>query len=49
MDIDGCVNFEDFLYGLRGKPKEIRQAIIDETFANFDVSNQGLVNIRDLK
>lgn len=49
MDIDGCVNFEDFLIGIREKPNDKRQNLIDEAFAKFDFGNQGLVNIRDLK
>jgi hypothetical protein len=49
MDIDGCVNFEDFLHGIRGRPNEKRQALIDEAFAKFDFANQGLINVRDLK
>jgi hypothetical protein len=49
MDIDGCVNFEDFLYGIRGTPNDKRQTVVDEVFAKFDFVNQGFVNIRDLK
>ena len=49
MDIDGCVNFDDFLLGIRGKPNEIRQSIIDEAFSKFDFANQGSINFRDLK
>lgn len=49
MDIDGCVNFEDFLYGIRGKPNDKRQQVIDEVFQKFDITNQGFINVRDLK
>ena len=49
MDIDGSVIFEDFLNGIRGKPNDKRKQVIDEVFQKFDVSNQGFINIRDLK
>ena len=48
-DIDGSVNFEEFLISIRGKPNEIRQDIINKAFKKFDKEGNGLVNIRDLK
>ena len=49
MDIDGCVNFENFLLGIRGKPNDKRQQGIDEVFQKFDITGQGFINSRDLK
>jgi Ca2+-binding EF-hand superfamily protein len=48
-DIDGSVNFEEFLICIRGQPSEIRQEIINLAFSKFDKEKKGLVNIRDLK
>ena len=48
-DIDGSVNFEDFLILIRGKMNEKRQNIIDEAFIKFDKEKCGLVNVRDLR
>ena len=48
-DIDGSVNFEEFLISIRSKPNEARQKIIDKAFQKFDKSGNGLINIRDLK
>lgn len=48
-DIDGSVNFEEFLVCIRDRPSGIRQEIIDIAFKKFDKENNGLVDIRDLK
>ena len=47
--MDGCVNFEDFLIGLRGKPNELRQEIIDGAFNKFDKDSSGFIDVRDLR
>jgi Ca2+-binding EF-hand superfamily protein len=49
LDLDGCVNFEDFLIGIRNKPNELRQEIIDRAFAKFDKGGNGLIDVRDLR
>ncbi len=48
-DIDGSVNFEEFLICIRGQPNQLRQEIIDTSFAKFDKEKKGLVNVRDLR
>jgi Ca2+-binding EF-hand superfamily protein len=48
-DIDGYVNFQDFLEGIRGKPNEIRQEIIDIAFKKFDTNGSGWIDVRDLR
>lgn len=48
-DIDGSVNFEEFLICLRGKPNDKRQAIIDKAFRKFDKNGSSYIDIRDLK
>lgn len=48
-DIDGSVNFEDFLVLIRGELNETRQAVVNEAFNKFDKDKNGLINIRDLR
>jgi Ca2+-binding EF-hand superfamily protein len=48
-DIDGCINFNDFLIHLRGIPNEKRIHLIDIVFAKFDIDYSGYVDQRDLK
>lgn len=48
-DIDGSVNFEEFLICIRNKPSEKRQEIITFAFKKFDKEGNGLVDVRDLK
>ena len=48
-DIDGRVNFEDFLIGIRENPNEKRQEYIDLAFNKFDIDGSGLIDVRDLK
>lgn len=46
---DGYVDFDEFLFGLRGRPNTKRQAVIDDAFAKFDRNNYGVISIYDLK
>ena len=48
-DIDGSVNFEEFLVSIRNKPDACRQEIIDKLFKKFDKEGNGYVDVRDLK
>jgi Ca2+-binding EF-hand superfamily protein len=48
-DIDGFVNFNDFLIGIRGVPNNVRQEIIDFAFKKFDKDGTDLIDVRDLK
>lgn len=48
-DIDGCVNFEDFLIGIRGKLSDERQDVVDRAFEKFDKERSGFADIRDLR
>lgn len=48
-DIDGSVNFEDFLILIRGKMNEDRQKVVDNAFYKFDKEKCNLINIRDLR
>lgn len=45
---DGFVNFDEFLVGIRGRPNETRQEVIDRAFAKFDLDGSGLVQSADL-
>ena len=48
-DIDGCVNFEDFLIGIRGRLNDLRQDVVDKAFEKFDKEKNGYADIRDLR
>lgn len=48
-DIDGSVNFEEFLICIRGCPNQTRQEVIDKAFKKFDKRHDGYVDRRDLK
>ncbi len=48
-DIDGYVNFQDFLEGIRSRPNSRRQEIIDIAFKKFDKDGTGLIDVSDLK
>ena len=45
---DGSVNFDEFLIGIRGKPNEKRQAVIDQAFIKFDKDKSGFIAPNDL-
>ena len=47
-DQDGTVNYDEFLTGLRGKPNEQRQAMIDKAFLKFDMQCKGVITPNDL-
>ncbi len=40
---DGFVNYDEFLYGIRGKPNQRRQAFIDKAFFKFDKDGNGVI------
>lgn len=46
---DGHIDFQEFLVGIRGKPNERRQAIIDRAFLKFDHDGNGVLDIADLR
>ncbi len=48
-DLDTNVNIEEFLEGIRGRPNDVRQDIVDKAFAKFDKENTGFIDVRDLK
>jgi len=48
-DIDGSVNFEEFLVAIRGQPSDKRQELIDIAFNKFDKNSSGIIDRRDLK
>ena len=45
---DGVVDFNEFLIAIRGQPNATRQAIIDEAFAKFDLTGDGVITSADL-
>ncbi len=48
-DDDGFVNYDEFLYGIRGKPNPRRQAFIDKAFFKFDKDGNGEITSADLR
>ena len=47
-DDDGFVNFDEFLYAIRGRPNQKRQAFIDKAFFKFDKDGNGKINSSDM-
>ena len=45
---DGTVNYDEFLFSIRGRPSERRQAEIDRAFAKFDKDGCGSLCAADL-
>lgn len=45
---DGFVNYDEFLVGIRGKPNQRRQALIDKAFFKFDTYGIGRIIAADL-
>ena len=46
---DGCVDFDEFLVAIRGKPNARRQAVIDKAFLRFDKDCSGSIDANDLR
>ena len=46
---DGVINFDEFLYGVRGPLPEARQAVVDAAYEKFDSDGSGQVSAADLK
>jgi len=46
---DGNCNFEEFLTGLRGKPNQRRQAIIDKSYLKFDKEGNGIIDVTHIR
>lgn len=48
-DDDGVVNYDEFLFGIRGKPNQRRQTFIDKAFFKFDKDGTGVITAADLR
>jgi Ca2+-binding EF-hand superfamily protein len=48
-DEDGTINFDEFLYQIRGKPNAARQQWIDKAFAKLDKDGNGYVTSFDIR
>ena len=46
---NGMLNFEDFLFVLRGRPNEERQAVIDYVYSIFDKEKKGVADANEMK
>jgi len=48
-DKDGYVNYDEFLYGIRGKPNSKRQVFIDKAYFKFDRDGDGKITAADFR
>ena len=48
-DGSDMLNFEDFLFVLRGKPNEERQAVIDYVYSIFDKDHTGVADANEMR
>lgn len=48
-DSDNCINIDDFLYSIRGKPNEERQDVIDLVYYKFDKMKTGQAETTELR
>ncbi len=46
---EGKINFDDFLFSIRGKPSDERQAVIDLVFYKFDKNRTGFAEASELR
>ena len=46
---EGYCNFEEFLSGIRGKPNQRRQAIVDKAFLKFDKEGNGIIDVTEIR
>jgi Ca2+-binding EF-hand superfamily protein len=46
---DGKVNFDEFLFAVRGRPNDSRQAVIDLVYYKFDKSKTGFADPNELR
>ncbi len=46
---EGYCNFEEFLSGIRGKPNQRRQAIVDKAFLKFDKEGNGVIDVTEIR
>ena len=51
IDQDGSnmLNFEEFLFALRGRPNEERQSVIDYVYSIFDKEHTGVADANEMK
>ena len=45
----GMLNFEEFLFALRGRPNEERQSVIDFVYSIFDKEHKGVADANEMK
>ena len=48
-DSSEVINFDDFLFAIRGKPNEERQAVIDLVYYKFDKNKTGYAEATELR
>ena len=48
-DVSENLNFDEFLFSIRGKPNEERQAVIDLVYYKFDKNRTGYAEASELR
>lgn len=48
-DEDGTINFDEFLFQIRGKPNDTRQSSIAKTFSKLDKDGNGYITSFDIR
>ena len=43
------LNFEEFLFALRGRPNDERQSVIDYVYSIFDKENKGIADANEMR
>lgn len=46
---DGAINWDDFLFAVRGRPNEARSTVIDLVYYKFDKQKTGLADPSELR
>ena len=46
---DGTLNFDEFIYAVRGEMNEQRTALVEQAFHKLDSDNSGMIDIDDIK
>lgn len=49
QSVSDYINYDDFLYAIRGKPNDERQAVIDHVYYKFDKNKTGYAEATELR
>lgn len=46
---DGTINYDEFLYAIRGELNDFRRGLVEKAFRKLDKDGSGLLDIDDIK